>query len=320
MTRRVLVAGASGYAGALAAASVWRPPAPRARRGDLARRGRHAARPALPAHRVPVELDASSTSTSRATSTPRSSPIRTAPGRRLVAALRGAGMPVVDISADFRLARPVRPTSALVRRSRCPELLARPSTGSPSSTARRSARPKLVANPGCYPTAALLALAPAGRGRAGRRRRDQRGVGGLGGRAGRGGAASRSSTWTRTSAPTRSRATATRPRSRRSSGSWALGAGDLRSASPAARPGPAGELLRRPGRAAGGRGAPALYEARYADEPFVELVDEPPGVRDVRDTNLCRVHVGARRAPGGRSPSPRSTTSGRGRPGRRSRT
>ena len=27
------------------------------------------------------------------------------------------------------------------------------------------------------------------------------------------------------------------------------------------------------------------------DEPFVELVDEPPGVRDVRDTNLCRVHV-----------------------------
>ena len=35
----------------------------------------------------------------------------------------------------------------------------------------------------------------------------------------------------------------------------------------------------------------SLYEERYADEPFVELVDEPPGVRDVRDTNLCRVHV-----------------------------
>jgi N-acetyl-gamma-glutamyl-phosphate reductase len=35
----------------------------------------------------------------------------------------------------------------------------------------------------------------------------------------------------------------------------------------------------------------SLYEDRYADEPFVELADEPPGVRDVRDTNLCRVHV-----------------------------
>ena len=34
-----------------------------------------------------------------------------------------------------------------------------PSTASPSSTATRS-REKLVANPGCYPTAALLALAP----------------------------------------------------------------------------------------------------------------------------------------------------------------
>jgi N-acetyl-gamma-glutamyl-phosphate reductase len=35
----------------------------------------------------------------------------------------------------------------------------------------------------------------------------------------------------------------------------------------------------------------SVYEERYADEPFMELVDEPPGVRDVRETNLCRVHV-----------------------------
>jgi N-acetyl-gamma-glutamyl-phosphate reductase len=34
-----------------------------------------------------------------------------------------------------------------------------------------------------------------------------------------------------------------------------------------------------------------LYEERYADEPFVELVDSPPNVRDVRETNRCRVHV-----------------------------
>ena len=29
----------------------------------------------------------------------------------------------------------------------------------------------------------------------------------------------------------------------------------------------------------------------YADEPFVELTDGSPGVRDVRDTNLCRINV-----------------------------
>ena len=34
-----------------------------------------------------------------------------------------------------------------------------------------------------------------------------------------------------------------------------------------------------------------LYAEAYADEPFVEVADRPPGVRDVRETNLCRVHV-----------------------------
>ena len=29
----------------------------------------------------------------------------------------------------------------------------------------------------------------------------------------------------------------------------------------------------------------------YADEPFVELAARPPGVRDVRDTNFCRIHA-----------------------------
>ena len=33
----------------------------------------------------------------------------------------------------------------------------------------------------------------------------------------------------------------------------------------------------------------ALYTTRYGDEPFIEVVDEPPGVRDVRETNVCRV-------------------------------
>jgi N-acetyl-gamma-glutamyl-phosphate reductase len=35
----------------------------------------------------------------------------------------------------------------------------------------------------------------------------------------------------------------------------------------------------------------ALYAERYADEPFVELADAAPGVRDVRETNFCRISV-----------------------------
>jgi N-acetyl-gamma-glutamyl-phosphate reductase len=35
----------------------------------------------------------------------------------------------------------------------------------------------------------------------------------------------------------------------------------------------------------------ALYRDTYASEPFVEVVDVPPGVRDVRETNFCRISV-----------------------------
>jgi len=35
----------------------------------------------------------------------------------------------------------------------------------------------------------------------------------------------------------------------------------------------------------------SLYRERYAGEPFVRVVDGPPGLRDVRDTNECHVYV-----------------------------
>jgi N-acetyl-gamma-glutamyl-phosphate reductase len=34
-----------------------------------------------------------------------------------------------------------------------------------------------------------------------------------------------------------------------------------------------------------------LYADAYAGEPFVEVVSSPPGVRDVRETNFCRISV-----------------------------
>jgi N-acetyl-gamma-glutamyl-phosphate reductase len=35
----------------------------------------------------------------------------------------------------------------------------------------------------------------------------------------------------------------------------------------------------------------ALYRDRYAGESFIELADRPPGSRDVRETNICRIHA-----------------------------
>jgi N-acetyl-gamma-glutamyl-phosphate reductase len=32
-----------------------------------------------------------------------------------------------------------------------------------------------------------------------------------------------------------------------------------------------------------------MYRGRFAGEPFVEVTDQPPGVIEVRDTNLCRI-------------------------------
>jgi N-acetyl-gamma-glutamyl-phosphate reductase len=34
-----------------------------------------------------------------------------------------------------------------------------------------------------------------------------------------------------------------------------------------------------------------LFREAYGDERFIELAGTPPGVRDVRDTNICRIHA-----------------------------
>ncbi|MEA2334442.1 MAG: N-acetyl-gamma-glutamyl-phosphate reductase, partial [Solirubrobacteraceae bacterium] len=36
-----------------------------------------------------------------------------------------------------------------------------------------------------------------------------------------------------------------------------------------------------------------LYAAAYDGEPFVEVVEEPPGTREVQETNFCRVFAKA---------------------------
>ena len=90
----------------------------------------------------------------------------------------------------------------------------------------------------------------------------------------------------------------------------------------AARPGRARQLLRdAPPAPSRRRSSRSSTRDAYAREPFVEVVERPPGTRDVHETNFCRVL--RRRRPAhrqGASCSRRSTTSGRAPPRRRCRT
>ena len=79
-----------------------------------------------------------------------------------VAALRERGVRVVDLSADFRL-RDRAVYDHWYGRHAAPELFGEAVYGLPELYREAIAGADLVANPGCYPTAALLALAPLAR-------------------------------------------------------------------------------------------------------------------------------------------------------------
>jgi N-acetyl-gamma-glutamyl-phosphate reductase len=77
-----------------------------------------------------------------------------------IARLYHAGSRVVDISADFRLHDP-EVYAAWYGVHPAPDLLPAAVYGLPERHRAAIAHTRLVANPGCYPTAALLALVPA---------------------------------------------------------------------------------------------------------------------------------------------------------------
>ena len=158
---RVLVAGGSGYAGALAARLVDRHPALErsavTSRGDAGR----ALTDLYPNHRVDTvltefdvrrdgDVDAAIVAYPHGAAAP------------VVAALRARGVRVVDLSADFRL----RDRDVYERwygTHGAPELFGGGVYGLPEVYGEQVAGADLVANPGCYPTATLLALAPLAR-------------------------------------------------------------------------------------------------------------------------------------------------------------
>jgi N-acetyl-gamma-glutamyl-phosphate reductase len=288
---RVLVAGASGFAGALAAELLWRHP-----RFELARvTSRSDAGLRLdelyPRYRVPLALeeldiegaedcDAAIVAYPHGAAAP------------AVAGLRGLGLTVVDLSADFRLRDPESYREWYGELGE-PALLPEAVYGLPELHREQIASASLVANPGCYPTAAVLALAPlAAAGLIDEVVVDAKsGVSG----AGRGGGDRlHFVTVDENVAPYGTEGHRHQPEIAQELA--ALSGGDRIDLTfvPHLLPLDQGELVScyvRPPRELAAEELERLYAERYLDEQFVELVPAPPGVRDVRDTNLCRIHV-----------------------------
>src|SRR5579863_1199597 len=80
--------------------------------------------------------------------------------QELVPALAGRVGLVVDLSADFRLQDPAAYPAWYGHEHRAPELLGKFAYGLPELFGAALPGASLVAAPGCYPTAAALALAP----------------------------------------------------------------------------------------------------------------------------------------------------------------
>jgi N-acetyl-gamma-glutamyl-phosphate reductase len=158
---RVIVAGATGFAGALAAHLLWRHPrfelAAVTGRSELGRRMDDL----YPRYRVPLaieqlDLDALGPLDAAIVAYPHAAAAPT------VADLRERGARVVDLSADFRLSSLATYEQWYGKHPR-PQLLADAVYGLTELHRERIAGAAIVANPGCYPTASLLGLAPLAR-------------------------------------------------------------------------------------------------------------------------------------------------------------
>jgi N-acetyl-gamma-glutamyl-phosphate reductase len=159
--KRVIVAGATGFAGALAAHLLWR------HEGFelVAVTGRSEQGRTLedlyPRYRVPLrigELDVDSLEGIDAAivAYPHTAAAPT------VAALLEKGIRVIDLSADFRL-RSLESYECWYGPHPRPELIEQAAYGLTELHRAAIKDAKIVANPGCYPTATVLALAPLAR-------------------------------------------------------------------------------------------------------------------------------------------------------------
>jgi N-acetyl-gamma-glutamyl-phosphate reductase len=286
---RVGVVGASGFTGALAAELVWRHP-----RLELAAATARAeaGRPLAelyPRYRAPVTLSEYDVEAAAGWDAAIVAyPHGAAAG--VVAELAGRGVRVVDLSADFRI-RDRATYEHWYGEHPAFDLVAGAAYGLTELNREAVARATIVANPGCYPTATILGLAPlAAEGLVDEVIVDAKsGVSG----AGRGGG-DRLHFVNVDENLTPYGTTGHRHEPEISQELAALGGETTVTFVPHLVPLDQGELVScyvRPSRELAAEELRGLYGARYGDEPFVEIVDGPPGVRDVRATNYCRIHV-----------------------------
>jgi N-acetyl-gamma-glutamyl-phosphate reductase len=208
----------------------------------------------------------------------------------LVAELRARGVRVVDLSADFRLRDP-DVYAEWYKQHPEPELIAEAVYGLPERYRDEIANADLVANPGCYPTAALLALAPLAQTGA----IEDIVIDAKSGVSGAGRSATEKTHFVTVDENVSAYGV---PRHRHTpeieQELAALGAEVQITFTPHLLPLDQGELVScyvTLAESADALEIEQLYAQAYASEPFVELSDRPPGVRDVRETNFCRVSV-----------------------------
>jgi N-acetyl-gamma-glutamyl-phosphate reductase len=285
----VAVLGASGYAGAIAAMLVHRHPffelAHVTARSEAGQR----LDDVHPRTRVPLELepwdadrqsdvDAALVCWPHGVSAP------------AVVELRERGVRVVDLSADFRLHdRGIY--EDWYGEHGAPGLFGAAVYGLPELHRDEIAGADLVANPGCYPTAALLALAPLAR------------AGLIGdvvvdAKSGVSGAGREPTAGTHFISADENVTPYKVDRHRHTpeieQELEGQGARVTITFTPHLVPLAQGELVScyvTPARAPDDGELADLYDDAYAREPFVELRDGPPGVLEVRETNYCRISV-----------------------------
>jgi N-acetyl-gamma-glutamyl-phosphate reductase len=283
------VLGAAGYAGALAARLLWRHPefelTTITARSDVGRR----LDDLYPHHRVPLtleelDLDRHADVEAAIVAYPHGA---AAP---VVAGLRERGVRVVDLSADFRLRDPAV-YEEWYREHPVPNLIESAVYGLPERYRKEIRDADLVANPGCYPTATVLALAPLA----------QAGliedvvVDAKSGVSGAGRGATDQTHFVTVDENVNAYGV---PRHRHTpeieQELAVLGSRRRITFTPHLVPLDQGELVScyvTPSNRGAGGDLGALYHDAYAAEPFVEIVDRPPGVRDVRETNFCAISV-----------------------------
>jgi N-acetyl-gamma-glutamyl-phosphate reductase len=281
MADRVAVIGAGGYGGAVAAAILRRHPSLEltavTARSDAGRRHDEL----YPRYRVPLELEAfdADSIAERAQSAIVAYPHGVA--APAVKALRERGLKVVDLSADFRLDRDRY--ERWYQAHAAPELLGQAVYGLTEAHRDEIRNADLVAAPGCYPTAALLALWPL---------RDhiedvvvdaKSGVSGAG----------RDATQTTHFVSVTENVQAYKVEGHRHAAELEQ---ELNGASftfvPHLVPVEQGLLAScYVSTDIGGGEVLDLYRQAYQDEPFIDLIDEPPGTDEVRETNRCRIQV-----------------------------